>query len=297
LEREGTSETMEGAEFSIDARGLRFACCTFGRSDGVPVIALHGWMDNAASFSKLTPHLTDLRIFTLDLAGHGHSAHRPEGWSYDDLSYAADVIAVADALLVERFFLLGHSMGGGIATLVAGAIPRRVLGVLCIEALGPPSTDESGTALLLSRAVRQQRKQSGRTPAIFPTFEAAIGSRMAGAIPIGEEAARTLAVRELVRCGGGFAWRRDPAVGLPPVARLTEGQVLSFLERTRCSIHVVLAEQGLLRAHPVIERRAALYGNVQIFREAGSHYFHLEGGEERVADRMRRLVLGELASA
>ena len=69
-------------EIRLSLPHIELAAHLFGPEDGVPVIALHGWLDNANSFARLAPKLTGLRIVALDLAGHGHSAHRPPGASY-----------------------------------------------------------------------------------------------------------------------------------------------------------------------------------------------------------------------
>ena len=55
---------------------IELAAHLFGPVDGLPVIALHGWLDNANSFARLAPLLRGLRIVALDLAGHGYSEHR-----------------------------------------------------------------------------------------------------------------------------------------------------------------------------------------------------------------------------
>jgi pimeloyl-ACP methyl ester carboxylesterase len=90
------------------------------------VLALHGWMDNAGSFDALAPVLASVgyRVAALDLAGHGHSPHRPAGagYGYNYMDQSLAVLEAAQALEWPRLTLLGHSMGAGIATLVGGAL-------------------------------------------------------------------------------------------------------------------------------------------------------------------------------
>ena len=98
-------------EVRLSLPHIELAAHLYGPEDGVPVLALHGWLDNAASFARLAPKLDGLRIVALDFAGHGHSEHRPAGAGYALWDYAYDVLQVAEQFGWQRFSILGHSMG------------------------------------------------------------------------------------------------------------------------------------------------------------------------------------------
>ncbi len=112
-------------EIAVDAAGLSLVACVHGEDDAPPLLALHGWLDNAASFAPLATHLHGHRLIALELPGHGRSAHLPAGAfvHYGMADYVAAVLAAADALELDTFDLLGHSLGAGIASLVAAAAP------------------------------------------------------------------------------------------------------------------------------------------------------------------------------
>jgi pimeloyl-ACP methyl ester carboxylesterase len=74
--------TCSVEEIRLSLPHIELAAHLFGPQDGIPVIALHGWLDNANSFARLAPKLEGLRILALDMAGHGHSDHRPPGSAY-----------------------------------------------------------------------------------------------------------------------------------------------------------------------------------------------------------------------
>ena len=95
------SHTVEEVRLSLPH--IELAAHLFGPEDGLPVIALHGWLDNAASFARLAPKLDGLRIVALDFAGHGHSEHRPAGAGYTLWDYAYDVLQVAEQFGWRRF--------------------------------------------------------------------------------------------------------------------------------------------------------------------------------------------------
>jgi len=102
--------------FSLAVAGTTVAGLRSGAAGGTRVLALHGWLDNAASFVPLAAQLPDLGLVAIDLPGHGHSAHLPPGTQYNTPGAICHVLDVADALGWDRFVLLGHSMGAGIAS-------------------------------------------------------------------------------------------------------------------------------------------------------------------------------------
>ena len=135
------------------------------------VIALHGWLDNAASFLPLLPHLPELDLLLLDLPGHGRSGHLPAGAEYSLATHLHAVLDAADALGWERFDLLGHSMGAAIAALVAVAVPARVGRLALIETFGPLSEAVGNTATRLQQGVAASRallSAGSRIPARIP---------------------------------------------------------------------------------------------------------------------------------
>ena len=64
-------------EVEIQTSTLRLVAKCWGKPEGLPVLALHGWLDNAATFDHLAPFLPEFRLVSLDLPGHGFSDHRP----------------------------------------------------------------------------------------------------------------------------------------------------------------------------------------------------------------------------
>ncbi|WP_157962606.1 alpha/beta fold hydrolase, partial [Homoserinimonas sp. OAct 916] len=109
-----------------------------------------------ASFVPLAPHLSALQLVAIDLPGHGHSAHLPAGASYTTAAAICHVLDVADALGWDRFSLLGHSMGAGIASLTA-SVSDRVDRLVAIEALGGLRGPEEETAHRLREHVNATR--------------------------------------------------------------------------------------------------------------------------------------------
>lgn len=102
---------MDPVELRIDVPFGTLAAKVWGPADGKPVLALHGWLDSAASYDTLCPLLNpSLRIVALDFSGHGDSSHKPPGCHYNPLEYVIDVRRAVDHLGWDQFTLIGHSM-------------------------------------------------------------------------------------------------------------------------------------------------------------------------------------------
>ena len=142
--------------------------------NGPRVLALHGWLDNAASFLPMAPFLGSLDLVAIDLPGHGRSAHLPPGADYSFPGAIASVLDVADALGWERFALLGHSMGAGIASLVAAACPQRVERLVAVEALGALADAAEHTVRRMREAVAAERATHGKRLRVFPDVDTAV---------------------------------------------------------------------------------------------------------------------------
>ncbi|KAH6938333.1 hypothetical protein HPB50_008602 [Hyalomma asiaticum] len=110
----------------------------WGPDDGQPVLALHGWLDNAAVFEPLVPFLkAEFKVVALDLPGHGLSSHLPARGRYTLDSYVENVLSAVDHLKWDYFSILGHGMGAGIGYYLAALQPDRVPRLASVEGSFP----------------------------------------------------------------------------------------------------------------------------------------------------------------
>ena len=240
------------------------------------VLALHGWLDNAATFDALAPLLPDCEIVALDLPGHGRSGHRAPGAWYHFIDYGSDVIAAADALGWERFVLLGHSLGGAIASVLAGAVPERVAQLWLVEALGPMSTAPAKGPELLGQALREREALREKALRVFASVDDAAQARVA-ANQLSPEAARALATRGTRAVDGGFVWSSDQRLTLTSAIRLSEEQILAHLGAIACPTLLVRADPAPKWLPPaMMEARIAAVRGIAERTLPGSHHLHLE---------------------
>ena len=283
-------------EIHLDTPFGRLAALRFGHG-GTPVLALHGWLDNAASFLPLSAHLDGVDLVALDLPGHGASAHLPAAAEYTLVNAARAVLCAADALGWPRFSLLGHSMGGAIATLVAAGAPQRVERLALIEALGGLTEAEDRTAQRLPEPFAAEAGPAGARRRVFPDIALAVRARLqAGGL--GEPAARLIVERGLAPAGdGGYAWRSDARLTRPTAVRMSEAQMRDAIAAIECPVRLVHAVPAF-RFFPadVRDARAACLRDVDVIGLDGGHHLHMEI-EAQVAAVLGPFLRGDDARA
>ncbi len=265
-------------ELALDLPGTRLAAKRWGDASLPPLLALHGWLDNAGSFDALAPLLADRwQVVALDLRGHGRSAHIAAGAWYHYVDYFDEIRAVLDHFGWARADLLGHSLGGTLASLFAAACPERVGALLLIEALGPLTTTFDEALPQLRRALDQHAAFAARRPLrVFADLEQAIAARRAAG-ELSEAAARAIVARGVTPVEGGWVWSSDPRLTLASPQRYTEAQVLAMLGGIRAPTLLILAEPAtsyLPRA--MMDARAATVADIRVLRLPGHHHLHLE---------------------
>ncbi len=248
-----------------------------GDPAGPKLLALHGWLDNAASFLPLAPQLPAFDLVALDLPGHGGSAHRAAGYDYVFVDWIHDVLDALDALDWPHAHLLGHSMGGAIATLVAVAAPTRVDKLALIEALGPIAGRASEAATRLAQAVAMRRALlPGKSPRVIAKLEDAVNARLA-ATPMSRDAARLIVSRNLRAVDDGHAWRSDPRLMLPAPVRTDEAFIQDWLGAIKATTLVIAADPPpSYFGTAVRDARVAMLHDGHQISLPGSHHLHME---------------------
>jgi len=268
---------MTVVERTIEIPGLSLAARIHGPDDGMPVLATHGWLDNAATFDGLAPLLSGCRVVALDLAGHGLSQRRA-GAPYHFIDYVADVAAVAEALHWPKFSLLGHSLGAGVAALLAGTWPDRIHRLVMLEGLGPLTDPEESAPERLRDALTAElaaTRRSHERPG-YPDPEV-VGRRLAEATQMLPGSAQTLLRRGLFEAlPGRWDWRADSRLRLPSRLRLTEPQVAAFLRKIACPALLLRAVPGMTMPEDYFTARIAGIADLRVVERPGGHHIHLD---------------------
>jgi pimeloyl-ACP methyl ester carboxylesterase len=281
---------MIGRERTLDLPGYRVTAVEWGADDGPPVLALHGWLDNAASFTRLAPLLGGLQLVALDLPGHGRSDGLPALCSRHFVDWVPVVLEAADAMGWRRFSLIGHSMGAGISTLVPAVAPERIQRLVLLEGVGPLSSPAEGAPRQLSDALRSEVTIALREPSVHRDIEAAIAVRMKDS-DLDHQSARLLVERGVEQVARGVRFTFDPRLRTSSRMRLTEEQVLAFLGGIECPVLAVRATRGWPFPEQIVTRRLQEIADLRTARVDGGHHVHLTH-PERVAPLIREFLEG-----
>ncbi|AZS50611.1 alpha/beta hydrolase [Entomomonas moraniae] len=274
-------KNLQPKEITIQLPHIQLAALEYGDAQGKPVLALHGWLDNAMSFARLAPKLEGMHVIALDLMGHGLSGHKPAGTGYQLWEAAFSAVAVAQALGWQQYSLLGHSLGAILSVMVASICPQQVERLMLIDGLiAIPKQPEEFPAQL-QQAMLGLARSLHKTPqkVVYSSLDEMIKRRQNGFIPLSYEAARLLMERGAEKVDGGYCWRSDSQLMIPSPCPLTEDAAWSYAEQRLCPINLVVARQGLLAMNPLFMKRLATLPNCQVNNIEGTHHLHLESEE------------------
>lgn len=263
----------------IPANGLEHRALVWSPADSGgtrTVVLVHGYMDAAGTWDRVAPTLAESghRVVAVDMRGFGEGARAPRGSYYHFADYVFDVADVIEALSPdEPVDLVGHSMGGTVATLFTGSFPDRVRRLANLEGLGPPNTPPEIGADRMRHWIDQVRRVrakegEGRKPTF--TREEAL-RRLAGNHP--SVAADVLAHRlsHLVKeeGDGRVSWLVDPLHRTTSPGPFFADLWMAFAKKITCPV---------------------------LFVSGGPNGFHPPDEEERLAS-FAKLERAEIADA
>ena len=280
---------MTAEERFFEVNGYCLAAKEWNKGAQLKVIALHGWLDNAASFDRLASLLEHCHIIALDSPGHGNSDHKPPQASYNIWDDLLDILAVADAMQWPQFHLLAHSRGGMMASILAGSMPKSVSSLVLLDALLPYPADIEDTATQLNRYLRAQRKALLSKLPVYASVEDALQARRKSAdkyLPLTEREILPIIERALKPVEGGYSWKSDPRLNTASVMKMTAEHNRVIAEAITSPHLVIMAKRGVGASGTYRESLQALNKpNIQYID--GTHHCHLGEQAEEIAAMIR----------
>ncbi len=275
---------------AVSADGLNYAGLEWGNPEGHPIIALHGWLDNALSFASLAPLLCDFRVIALDLSGHGLSDHRSPDATYNIWDDVPQLLSIFERLDLPRLALLGHSRGAAISVLLAAALGSRCSHLVLLDGMLPYPTEDVSAASQFLQAQKDHEALSSYEPRIFRDYAEFVAARVR--LGFSEESAQILAPRAIRRVSDGFVLNHDPRLNHNSAIKLTPTMCSAFYDAVTAPTLALIAENGL-RVRAGLGAALATVAEIaqcKVIPVPGSHHTHMEEGATAIADHMRSFM-------
>ncbi len=264
-------------------RGLRIVVHAYGDPTGRPLLCLHGFLDHGSSFRFMAEHLPGYRVVAPDMRGHGESEWVGPGGYYHFYDYYDDCRAVIEAFGWSQFSLLGHSMGGSVATGLAALEADRVDRLVLLEGMGPPFGDLTLSVDRLRRWVQALRKPG----CVGGPDERRMARRVMESVDdaarrirtlnqrLPEARAKALAETSTEPVAGGVCWRYDPLHRTPAAKPFVRGEAEAIWRGIRAPVLSIHGAESPWRPEHTLERHRTL-GQVLVgaLAEAGHNLHH-----------------------
>ena len=266
---------------TVDSLGLPIHCLEWGDPNGDPLVLLHGFLDLAFSWTPFVAELQQratrrLWIVAPDCRGHGDSGWVSAGGYYHFPDYVFDLDCVIQALGVNSFTLIGHSMGGTISMLYSGAFPERVKKLVLIEGVGPVGMNFADAPIRMGQWIGEIRQRGRNHFREYSSVEAGANQLRQTNPRLQEAFARPLAqaaMRQNAR--GKWVWKFDPLHRTTSPQPFYTAQAVEFLRCIGCPVLIVegkLSRQT--KRTDKQERYDAIDDRQQIVIDGAGHMVH-----------------------
>lgn len=265
---------------TVVAGGLAHRVLEWGEaSDDAPtVFFVHGFLDCGASFGWLVDELpAHYHCVAPDLRGHGGTEWVGKGGYYHFFDYVRDLRDLVDRLAGERLVLVGHSMGGGVASLFAGSWPEALEKLVLIEGLGPAEESYDDGPGRVRRWLRELRNVEGRGPRTFATLEQ-VAVRLDRLWPSlrPEQTMELAGWMTTEGPEGGFRWSYDPLHRTRTPMVFRPERWAPFLQAISCPVLTISGGESWVNWPDLDTRRGNLVDRTHCHIERGSHMLHLD---------------------
>lgn len=278
---------MEDRTFELNP--LRLHAVTHGDPELPPLVLLHGFMDHAHAWDFVAERLRD-RYFVvcLDFRGFGDSGWAPGG-QYFFADYQLDVAALWREFKLDAAPVVGHSMGGNVASQWAGLYPKKVSKLVLVEGFGPPARDIEEAPARTAQWVEGLLKRPLEHPRAMLSLEEAAARLLENNPRLPDERADYLARYATKPVAGGFVWKFDPAHRLPSPHPYREDEFAVYWRRIEAPVLALHGADGPLGVEAVMPRYKNIRNLTTAVIEDAAHGIHIEQ-PERLADTIVRFL-------
>jgi pimeloyl-ACP methyl ester carboxylesterase len=230
------------------SQGLTLHYTDWGNEAAPPLILIHGGLDHSRSWDQLALSLrTNFHIIAPDLRGHGDSDWAT-GSSYSLADHVYDLTCMMTSLRLEKAAIVGHSMGGMVSLVYAGAFPEKVSQLAVLDGVTNfPARKIKPVEARIAEWVTVLDKTARRKTHRYETVADAADRMRARNARLTPEQAMHLATYALKQdADGGYSWKFDPYLRAPAPYRLSLQDHIALWSRIACPTLLVAGSESFL---------------------------------------------------
>jgi len=272
---------------TVDSAGLAIHYLEWGEPAGEPIVLVHGFLDQAQSWKffvaeLIAQTLRPLWIIAPDCRGHGDSGWVGDGGYYHFPDYVFDLDCVIRSIGATRFHLVGHSMGGTISFLYAGAFPERLANLVLIEGVGPLGMEFADAPLRMAGWIGELHDRGRNHFREYTSIEAGANQLQQTNPRLRKEFAIDLARAGMRQNDKGkWIWKFDPLHRTAAPQPFYTAQALEFFRRIECPVLIVDGHESRQNRRTDKQERYDAIRHHRIARIArAGHMVHQDNPEE-----------------
>jgi len=277
-------------ECSFEISTLRLSALTNKTEIVQPILCLHGWLDNAASFVPLFPCFTKQPMLALDWAGHGKSTHRSADAHYHFVDNIYDLFLLFELNKWHKLDIVAHSMGGMIASAFTAAFPEKVNSLTLIDTIGFITEPPDQTTKILRDGILSRYQTQSKNKSFHKNLESAVTARM-NVSDLNQESATLLVERGIEQHQQGLLWRSDSRLRVKSLYRFSTEQAKQLLRDIDVPVQLIYGDKGMAMVKQGIAAFKDEFRHIELYELAGGHHVHMEQPHE-VAKIIKQFING-----
>lgn len=280
-------EANLASEIEIPVPWGKVAGLLWGSQDKQPILAMHGWQDNAASYNVLAPLIIkNTPVLSIDLPGHGLSSWLSPGSIYTELVYILLIKRIMKHFGWEKVKMLSHSLSAMTTYWYAAMFPMEIQFVIALDYFKFPSMDTHYHTFIFGKAINSLIKLEENMDNQRSYTETEIKKKWLDGIVQVDDAARNILISRGIRQKDGmYVLNRDPRIRIIPIhTAFSKEQLEDFAKLITCPYLILRGIES-----PYVESEEDYHNALRIIRQhnkdvyyeevPGKHHFHLTHAE------------------